>query len=231
VLLAGAFFGAVAGTAVFAIYVLGILVAVLTALLLRRTMLRGEPAPFIMEMPRYQVPSARLVLTHTWERVQLYIRKAGTVILLGAVIVWLLASLPWGVEYGGGDSIAGMAGRAIEPLVAPLGFDWRVVVALIFGFVAKELVAGTMGVLYGGGDGGDRLVARLTDPGSGLNAANAAGLMAFTLLYTPCLATVGVIWKETGSARWTTFSIVYGLVLAWVVALLIYRAGLALGWG
>ncbi len=231
VLLAGAFFGAAAGTAVFAMYVLGILVAVITALLLRNTMLKGEPAPFIMEMPRYQVPSARLVLTHTWERVWMYIRKAGTVILVGAVIVWLLASLPYGVAYGSEDSLAGMLGKALEPLVAPLGFDWRIVVALIFGFVAKELIAGTLGVLYGGGVEGESLMDRLTDPSSGLNAANAAGLMAFTLLYSPCLATIGVIWKETGSWKWTMFSIVYSLALAWLVAFLIYRAGLALGWG
>jgi ferrous iron transport protein B len=216
---------------VFAIYVLGILAAVLTALLLRRTMLRGEPAPFIMEMPRYQVPSARLVLTHTWERVWMYVRKAGTVILLGAVVVWVMASMPWGVDYGSGDSVAGVIGKALEPLVAPLGFDWRIVVALIFGFVAKELIAGTLGVLYGGGPEGASLVDRLTDPASGLNAANALGLMAFTLLYTPCLATVGAIWKETGSVRWTAFSILYGLALAWLVAFMIYRAGMALGWG
>jgi ferrous iron transport protein B len=231
VLLAGAFFGAAAGTAIFGIYVLGILVAVLTAKLLRRTLLQGEMAPFIMEMPHYQLPSARLVLTFTWERVWMYMRKAGTVILAGAVIVWLLASLPWGVEYGSADSLAGMMGRTMEPLLGPLGFDWRIVVALLFGFVAKELIAGTLGVLYGGSTEGASLVDRLTDPASGLDQANAAGLMAFTLLYTPCLATIGAIWKETGSMRWTAFSILYGLAMAWLVAFLIYRAGLAMGWG
>lgn len=231
VLLAGAFFGAAAGTAIFGIYILGILVAIITAKLLRNTLLRGEPAPFIMEMPRYHLPSTKLVLTHTWERTWMYMRKAGTVILLGAIIVWFMASMPWGVEYGSEDSVAGMLGKVLEPLVAPLGFDWRIVVALLFGFVAKELVAGTLGVLYGGAEGGGSLVKGLTDPSSGLNAASAAGLMAFTLLYTPCLATVGAIWKETGSLRWTAFSIVYGLVLAWIMAFLIYRAGLALGWG
>ncbi len=231
VLLAGAFFGAAAGTAIFGIYILGILVAILTAKLLRKTMLKGEPAPFIMEMPRYHLPSMKLVLTHTWERTSMYMRKAGTVILLGAIIVWFLASMPWGVEYGSEDSVAGMIGKALEPLVAPLGFDWRIVVALLFGFIAKELIAGTLGVLYGGTEGSGSLVKGLTDPSSGLNAASAAGLMAFTLLYTPCLATVGAIWKETGSLRWTAFSIVYSLVLAWIVAFVIYRAGLTLGWG
>jgi len=231
VLLAGAFFGASAGTAIFGIYILGILVAILTAKLLRNTVLKGEPAPFIMEMPRYHLPSMNLVLAHTWERTWMYMRKAGTVILFGAIIVWFMASLPWGVEYGSEDSVAGMLGKAIEPLLAPLGFDWRIVVALLFGFVAKELVAGTLGVLYGGVEGGGSLVKGLTDPSSGLNGASAAGLMAFTLLYTPCLATVGAIWKETGSLRWTAFSIAYGMVLAWIMAFLIFRAGLALGWG
>jgi len=231
VLLAGAFFGASAGTAIFGIYILGILVAILTAKLLRNTVLKGEPAPFIMEMPRYHLPSMNLVLAHTWERTWMYMRKAGTVILFGAIIVWFMASLPWGVEYGSEDSVAGMLGKAIEPLLAPLGFDWRIVVALLFGFVAKELVAGTLGVLYGGVEGGGSLVKGLTDPSSGLNGASAAGLMAFTLLYTPCLATVGAIWKETGSLRWTAFSIAYGMALAWIMAFLIFRAGLALGWG
>jgi ferrous iron transport protein B len=231
VLLAGAFFGGSAGTAIFGIYVLGIVVAIGTAKLLRHSLLRGEAAPFIMEMPRYQMPTVRNVLIHTWERVWMYIRKAGTVILAGAVIIWLLASLPWGVEYGSDGSLAGALGRSLEPVFAPLGFDWRIVVALIFGFVAKEIIAGTLGVLYGGEGGSASLVDRLTAEGSGLNQANALGLMAFALIYTPCIAAVGAIWKETRSVRWTAFSIVYSIALAWLVAFLIYRAGLALGWG
>ena len=107
VLLAGAFFGPRAGTAIFGIYLLGIGLAVVTAKLLRVTLLKGETSPFIMEMPRYQFPNSRTVLLHTWERVYMYIRKAGTIILLGAVFIWLLASLPWGVDYGSGESWAG----------------------------------------------------------------------------------------------------------------------------
>jgi ferrous iron transport protein B len=232
VLLAGAFFGPQAGTAIFGIYILGIVLAIITAKLLRFAFMKGEAAPFIMEMPRYQIPTVRTVMMHTWERVFMYVRKAGTVILGGAIVIWLLASLPWGVEYGGSESYAALLGRVMEPAFAPLGFDWRIVVALIFGFVAKEIIAGTLGVLYGGGAGQQAsLVDRLTAEGSGLNQANALGLMAFSLIYTPCLATVAAIWKETGSKRWTAFSIVYGIALAWIVTLIVYRLGLLFGMG
>jgi ferrous iron transport protein B len=231
VLLAGAFFGPQAGSAIFGIYILGIVLAIVTAKLLRLTLLKGEAAPFIMEMPRYQVPTVRTVLIDTWERVYMYIRKAGTVILGGAITIWLLASLPWGVEYGSGDSWAGLLGRALEPAFSPLGFDWRIVVALIFGFVAKEIIAGTMGVLYASGGGQGSLVDRLTAEGSGLNQANALGLMTFSLIYTPCVATVAAIWKESGSKRWTAFSIAYGIALAWLVTFIVYRVGLTLGLG
>ena len=148
----------------------------------------------------------------------MYLRKAGTIILLGAMVVWALASFPYGVEYGSAESFAGMLGHLIEPLVAPLGFDWKVAVALIFGFLAKEVVVGSLGVLYGTGE--ETLSgALLADPG--LSAATALALMVFVLLYMPCVAALGVIKKETGSWKWTGFAVAYGIAVAWILAFVV----------
>ncbi|NLB00523.1 MAG: ferrous iron transport protein B, partial [Methanomicrobiales archaeon] len=218
VLFAGAFFGARAGGVMFFLYVLGIVVAIVSAKLFRSTILPGDVSPFVMEMPPYRIPTAMTSLMHMWSRGSLYLRKAGTIILLGAVVVWALASFPYGVEYGSAESFAGMLGHLIEPLVAPLGFDWKVAVALVFGFFAKEVVVGSLGVLYGGGE--ETLTeALLVDPG--LSAATALALMVFVLLYMPCVAALGVIKKETGSWKWAGFSVAYGLVVAWVLAFVV----------
>ncbi|PKL62703.1 MAG: ferrous iron transport protein B [Methanomicrobiales archaeon HGW-Methanomicrobiales-2] len=229
ILFAGAFFGAGAGGVVFLLYILGIAAAIGSAKLFRHTILPGESSPFIMEMPPYRLPTAWTSLLHMWSRGAMYVRKAGTIILVGALVVWCLASLPFGVDYGSSASLAGALGHLLEPLVAPLGFDWKIAVALLFGFVAKEVVVGSLGVLYGTGEGGDALsMALLADPG--LSAATALALMIFVLLYTPCLATIATIRKETGSWRWAGFSVAYGLVLAWLLALIVgHIASLFLG--
>jgi len=229
VLLAGAFFGRQAGMVIFSMYVLGVGVAIFSALLLRKTFFKGTPAPFIMELPPYRRPTVKTSLLHMWERGSMYLKKAGTIILLGAIIVWFLASFPSGVEYGSEGSYAGMLGHVLEPLVAPLGFDWKIAVALLFGFVAKEIIVGSMGVLYGVGEGEGALTDALQNDPS-LFPLNALGLMVFTLIYMPCVATVGVIKKETGSWRWTFFAIFYGIGLAWILAFVIYQGGILLGY-
>ena len=227
ILFAGVFFPDQAGSVVFFLYVLGIVVAIGSAKLFRSTILPGEVAPFVMEMPPYRIPAATTALAHMWSRGSMYIRKAGSIILLGVVVVWFLASFPFGVEYGSAESLAGTIGHALEPLVAPLGFDWKVAVALIFGFVAKEIVVGSLGTLYGTGE--ETLpAALLADPA--LSAATALALMVFVLLYMPCVAALGVIRKETGSWKWAGFSVAYGLVVAWLLAFVVGRvAGLFLG--
>jgi len=231
VLLAGAFFGRAAGGVIFSLYALGILVAILSAMLFRRTLFKGKPAPFIMELPPYRLPTLKTSLIHMWERGQMYLKKAGTIILLGVVFIWLLASLPVGVEYGSEESYAGMLGKVIAPIFIPLGFDWRIAVALIFGFVAKEIVIGGLGTLYGAGENEEALSDTLANSdSSGIYPANALGLMVFTLLYMPCIAAVGVIKKETGSWKWTLFAIAYGTILAWIAAFIIYQVGRALGY-
>ncbi|WP_406658309.1 ferrous iron transport protein B [Methanolobus sp. ZRKC2] len=238
ILLAGAFFGRDAGAVIFGLYALGIIVAILSAKLFRGTLVKGTAAPFIMELPPYRMPTLKASAIHMWDKASLYIKKAGTIILLGVVIVWLLAAIPApGVDaefaseeiLGTGDSMVGYIGQLVEPLVEPLGFDWRIAIALIFGFVAKEIVVGALGVIYGAGEDEDALTEILV--GGAMNPLTALGLMVFTLLYMPCVACVGVIKSETGSWKWTLFSIVYGTALAWIAAFLIYNVGKAIGWG
>lgn len=227
ILLAGIFFPGNAGTVVFALYVLGILVGIGSAKLFRSTLFKGEPTPFIMELPCYKAPSALASLQKMLDKGWVFVRKAGTVILLAVVILWAMSYFPSGVEYASEDSYIGMLGMLIAPLVAPLGFDWKIAVALIFGFIAKEVVIGALGTLYGVGDDGEGLSGQLEgDPA--WNQVNALGLMAFVLLYTPCVAAIGAIRHETGSNRLTLFSVVYGLAVAWLAAFLIWVIGGAL---
>ncbi len=229
ILLAGAFFGRQAGTVVFFMYVLGIVVAVISAKLLRSTIVKGKPAPFIMEMPPYRVPTLRTSIVHMWDNGAMYIKKAGTLILIGVVIIWLLASFPWGIEYGSEESYVGMMGHFFAPLLEPLGFDWKMTVALVFGLVAKEIVVASMGVLYGAGDSPEALTASLlADPA--VTALSALSLMVFSLLYMPCVATLGVIKKETGSWKWTAFALAYGIAVAWIMAFFVYQGGKLLGY-
>ncbi|MDD4496668.1 MAG: ferrous iron transport protein B [Methanosarcinaceae archaeon] len=229
VVLAGTFFGEAAGSVIFGIYILGIVVAILSAKLLGSTILKGEASPFIMELPPYRLPSMKTGLIHMWEKGAMYLKKAGTIILAGVTLIWLAASLPAGVEYGSESSLIGSLGHFLEPLVAPLGFDWKVAVALVFGCVAKEIVIGALGVLYGAGEDESAIMAGMqADPVFG--ASTALGLMVFTLLYVPCMAVLGVIRKETGSWKWVLFSAVYGTALAWIFAFLIYQGSRAFGW-
>ncbi len=229
VLFAGTFFGRQAGTVIFAMYILGIVIAVISAKLLRKTIVKGKPAPFIMELPPYRVPTLKASIIHMWDNGFMYIKKAGSIILVGVVVIWVMASFPWGVEYGSEDSYVGSLGHAVEPFLKPLGFDWKISVALIFGLVAKEIVVASMGVLYGSGDSSEVLSERLLAD-SGITALSSLSLMAFSLLYMPCIATVGVIKKETGSWKWTVFAIIYGIGVAWITAFIIYQGGRLLGY-
>jgi len=236
VLLAGAFFGKSAGSVIFALYSLGIIVAILSAKLLRGTVVRGEASPFIMELPPYRLPTLKNSFMQMWERGLIYLRKAGGIILVGVVTVWLLAAIPapgtngvFASEdiYGTTDSLIGYLGKILDPLVSPLGFDWRIAVALIFGFVAKEIVVGSMGTLYGAGEDQERLSEILT--AGAMSPLAALGLMVFTLLYVPCIACIGVIKRETGSWEWTAFQVVYGTGIAWLFAFIIYQVGSKMG--
>ncbi|NQT98044.1 MAG: ferrous iron transport protein B [Candidatus Marinimicrobia bacterium] len=309
VLVAGAFFPQQAGTVIFSLYVLGILVAIGSGKLFSRTILTGLSRPFVMELPPYQQPTARSLILHTWERGVIFIRKMGTVILAGSILIWALGYFPRNVSLSKDYSLAeskilqqsmvnqkeidlrfeqsvasshdcysslmipfdesseyqllvrqksalhanisanrdslindlryermaetveqkwiGRLGKFIVPVVEPLGFTWRESVALVTGFVAKEIVVSTYGVLFGvGSDVTEENVGIIENlRKSGLTPLVALAFLVFTLLYTPCLATVAVIKRETGSWGYTAFSVIYSLILAWLLAFGIYQIG------
>ena len=224
-LLAGALFGPRAGLVILSLYVLGVGLAAIVARVFRRHVLPGEEEPFVLELPPYHRPTLKGIVVHTWERAKLFLQKASTVILAGSVIMWFLSAFPWGVQVAGEHSYAGQIGKLLAPLVAPLGLSWREAVALMFGFVAKEIVVSTMGVLYGLGDQaqpGD--IGRIIAHGP-LTPLSGYAFMVFTLIYTPCLAAIAAIRRETNSWKWALFAVGYLLLLAWIAAFVIYQGG------
>ncbi len=279
ILLAGAFFGAKAGNAIFSIYALGIVLAISVGRLFRSTLLRGKVAPFVMELPPYRVPMFKGLLIHMWDRSKIFLKKIGGVILIGSVIIWFLSAFPKHVQFSRnyeseianisvhydasiaaaqGDlveklvserdeaisalevlrarekverSYIGRLGKVLSPVFAPIGMDWRGSVAVLTGFVAKEIVVSTMGVLYAVGaeedEKSDALKVALRK--SNMTPLSAYAMMAFVLIYVPCLATVAVIRRETNSWKWAVFSITYSTILAWLVAFLIYQGGKVVG--
>ena len=217
-------------TMVLSIYLLGIVVALIVAGILKRTMFKGMSAPFVMELPTYKVPSLKGVLLHTWEKTKGFLRKAGTIILGSAIIIWILSSVPFGVEYGSQESILGMIGSAIAPVFAPLGFStWQAGIAILTGLVAKEVVVSTFTTLGGlEEDDEEGTIALVHDLFTPLSAYS---FMAFCLLYVPCFAAIGAIKQETNSWRWPLIMCAITLVTAYIVAFLIYNVGLLAGFG
>ncbi len=230
VLIAGALYGAdYAGTAVFAMYALGIVLAVAMAFIFRKTLFKGELSPFVLELPSYSVPNAESAVLHMWSRGKMFLKKAGTIIFGATIVIWLLAVHPWEATAGGqviGESYLAGIGRAIEPLLKPFGWDWMTAVALLFGIIAKEVVIGTYGILLGAGDEqlGDALVSQgIFTPLTGF------AFMAFVLIYVPCVASIATIAKETNSLRWPAFTFVYQTMLAFLIAGVIIAVGRLMG--
>lgn len=207
--------------------------ALCAAWLLRKTLVRGEQTPFVMELPPYHIPVFRSVLRHTWERTWLYMKKAGTIILAINIILWAVMYFPRPPEGAPPDkalahSLAGRAGVALEPVTRAAGFDWRTNIALIGGFAAKEVVVGALGTAYAleQPEGADHkplseMLAKMPD----WNPVRAFALMVFVMLYAPCLVTVAVIRRESGSWKWAAFSTFYSTLLAFVLAVLVYQLG------
>lgn len=233
VLFTGAFFSAYQGWVIFSLYLLGIIVAILVGLIFKKFLSQKLSSPFVIELPPYRWPTIKGILIHVWERVWLFVKKAGTVILIFSIIIWMLASLPMNVEYGSEASWAGSIGKTISPVFKPLGFgNWQSSVALIFGFVAKEVVVGTFGTLYGIED---------IESNTGVTSLNSAlqndftplsayVFMVFVLLYVPCMAVLAVIKRETNSWKWMFFVAFYTTAVAWIISFLIYQGGRLLGW-
>ena len=226
----GAFFAANEGLILLSIYLLGIIVALIVAGILKRTIFKGLSAPFVMELPTYKVPSLKGVLLHTWEKTKGFLKKAGTIILASAIVIWILSSVPFGVEYGSQESVLGMIGSAIAPIFAPLGFStWQAGIAILTGLVAKEVVVSTFTTLGGleedDEEGTISLVHDLFTP------LSAYSFMAFCLLYVPCFATIGAIKQETNSWKWPLTMAGITLVTAYIVSFLIYNVGVLAGFG
>jgi ferrous iron transport protein B len=278
IVLAGAFFGPRAGTVIFLIYLLGIVLSIVTGRLFRSVLLKGADAPFVMELPPYRVPMLKSLMIHMWDRSKIFLRKMGGIILIGSVVVWCLTAFPRQVSYTmdydaeiqrveqaylafqpapdmaltstiqrqkdqeiqrlkmaqaaekAENSYIGRIGTAIAPFFHPLGIDWKGGVALLTGFVAKEIVVSTLGVLYAAADDvsePDALKKALVS--SDVTPLSAFAMMVFVLLYLPCLATVAAIRRETRSMRWMLFSIAYTTTVAWVMSFLAYQGGKLLG--
>lgn len=224
VFFAGTFFkGLQATLAMLSLYVLSMSLVLLTSLAFKKTLFPGEPAPFIMELPPYHRPILRNVLAHAWRAIKSFLIRAGGVITLMTGAIWLFTHLPPGpVE----QSIAGVLGHWLEPLGVPLGFDWRLLVSLLGGFLAKEGAIASLAVLYGVGE--DGLAGVLQQH---LTPLVAYTFMVVSLVYIPCFATIVAIWRETLSVKWTAFASGYGLVLAFVLGTGVYQIGRLLGLG
>ncbi len=241
------------GLTMLGMYVMGTVAALLAAAVFRRTLLRSETRALIIELPAYSVPNARGLFNSAWQRVRMFLRRAGTVIFAISILLWGLASYPRPAAVPGrsvtqeqqlSQSALGKLGHAIEPAVRPLGYDWKIGVSMIASFAAREVFVSTMGTIYGVGHDGDdthALAQRLReerDPATGrltYTPLIAVGLMAFYVFALMCTSTLTITHKETGGgwqgARWAALQFTYMLVLAYGVAFVIYHGGLALGLG
>jgi len=269
-LFVGIFFPSHAGLVLFGLYIVGIIIAVISARLFRKYLFPGEDAPFVMELPPYRMPTPKAVVRHMWDKSKQYLKKMGGVILIASIIIWFLEYFPHNEESDKQveaqiehvearfanqeidetqkdeqiaeleahhntehteNSYIGRIGKFIEPVMSPLGFDWKIGVSLLTGSAAKEVVVSTLGVLYTG-DAEDQ--ASLQD--RLLNSKNpdgtptftplvVASLLLFVLIYFPCVASIAAIKEESGSWKWGLFSIAYTTLLAWVISFLVFQIG------
>jgi len=213
-------------------YFIGILAVIISGVMLKKTKLfAGDPSPFVMELPQYHIPAVRNILFHVWERVGSFLKKAGTVLFLAAVVMWFLAS--YGIQDGQfgmvdeGHSLIAILGGFLAPIFTPLGFgNWQAVAATFSGFIAKEGIVSTMGILVG--------VANTGDNDAGLwsavmtmfpSAVAAFSFLLFNLLDSPCIAAMSTLAKEMNSRKWTVIALVYQNVFSYCVALMVYQFG------
>jgi ferrous iron transport protein B len=206
----------------FALYVLSFLTAFATALLFKSRI--GGAEPLLIELPPYRLPTFEQVALRAWHEVHHFLSRASRFIIAGVVMIWLLTHLPPGATAAGPDTLAGMFGGWLEPLLRPIGIDQQMAVVLLFGFVAKEIVLGAMAVVYG--LEGDALAQLM---GQQMDGVQAFSFMLFTLIYTPCLSTVATLRGESKSLAFTSFSIVWSLGLAWLLSLVFYQGARLLG--
>ncbi|MCK5003879.1 MAG: ferrous iron transport protein B [Candidatus Aminicenantes bacterium] len=265
ILLIGAFFPSnIAGNILFGIYLFGVLIAILSAKILKKAFFKGESEPFVMELPPYRMPTLKAVFFQTSFKARMYLKKAGTIILLASILIWGASNFPKDsslendfrinrenvltkieltdtqkekaikvleldtrskqLEY----SLAGRIGKFIEPGIAPLGFDWRIGVALTAGFAAKEIVVSTLGTIFSLGDVDEQSedLTKILSKDPAFSIPVALSLIVFVLLYVPCIAATTVFHKESGSWKWTRFFIFYTIAMGWVMSFFVYRISL-----
>ena len=207
-----AFFSRYKALILVGLYLLGIILSVLAALLFKRTLFKGEAVPFIMELPNYRMPGAKNVIQLLWEKAKDFLQRAFTVIFIATIVIWLLQSfdIHFKLVADQQESILALIAGAIAPLMSPVGLgDWRICTALISGFMAKESVVSTLEVLYG------------KDVTTFMTTASAASLLVFSLLYTPCVAAIASIQRELGK-KWALFVVLWQCFIAWMAALIVY---------
>ncbi|WP_294548204.1 ferrous iron transport protein B [uncultured Pseudoflavonifractor sp.] len=229
-LLSAAFFPQYAGLVVFSLYIIGLLMAICSGLILKRTMFKGEPAAFVLELPPYRLPTLKNCLMHVWEKVRGFLVKAGTLILAMSVVLWFLQSFGWNgglvMVEDAGQSLLGAIGGVIAPILIPLGFGtWQAAVALLSGLVAKEAVVSSMSLFYGFSMGASGAVVASALSGTFQTPVAAYAFLVFVLLYVPCVAAVSTIHKEMNSTKWTIRSILWQLCCAYLVSFLVYQVG------
>jgi ferrous iron transport protein B len=265
VLLAAAFFPRHAANMVILIYAVGVVLSLLCALVLRKTVLRGDPTPFVMELPPYRAPTFRGLLWHVWEKTLMYVKKAGTVILAASILIWAITTFPsyrmddagkaqtvseFNAKYPGADegeldiylantetraalenSLAGRLGHFIEPVFRPIGFDWKITVASVTGFAAKEVIVSTLSILYRAGSGEDSDNEAMRDAirqDPYMRPLVAFVFMLFTLIIPPCFAALAAMKAEIG-VKWVGFELVFLFGLGWFLSFIVYQLGTLAG--
>ena len=223
----GAFFPNCASFMLLCIYTAGILLAVIMARIFSKFLVKGEDSPFVMELPPYRMPTSKSIMRHTWEKGAQYLKKMGGIIMIASIIIWFLGYYPQHDAYESvaeqqKNSYIGQIGKAIEPVIKPLGFDWKLGIGLISGVGAKELVVSTLGVLYT--NEGDVENVNLSDR-IPITPLVALAYMLFVLIYFPCIATFAAIKQESGSWKWAIFAAGYTTGLAWLVAFTVFQIG------
>jgi len=230
ILIAGIMFPDHAANTIFMLYLIGIILSVIMALLFRGTIFKKKETPFVMELPPYRTPRLKAVGKHMWFRSQMYLKKMGGIILIASIVIWTLGYFPHTSANQTEQlekSAIGHIGKAIQPVMEPLGFDWKMSVALLSGVTAKEVVVSTLGVLYQDHDNPaslqDRMVESVHSSGKltgqkVYTPKSALAFMLFVLIYVPCIAVLGAIRRESGSWKWSAFTVLYMTVLAWLVA-------------
>ncbi|MFI3331099.1 MAG: ferrous iron transport protein B [Rikenellaceae bacterium] len=238
-LLVGVAFPKIPGTMLLVLYLAGIALAVVMAKIFRKFLFPKEEVPFVMELPPYRMPTIKATVIQMWEKSRQYLKKMGGVILIASIVIWFLSYFPqqqegMSTQVHQEQSYIGKIGKGIEPVMRPLGFDWKMSVGVLTGAAAKEVVVSTLGVLYTGDDDGEDiegLAAKLREeknPETGeplFTPLIALSFLLFVLLYFPCIAAIVAVVKESGSWKWGAFVIGYTTILAWIVSFIVYQVG------